>query len=61
MSRHALEREGVRYGFFGGTYRVGDEREKRDILMSAFRYIVEGTRTVCDDGFFFLVRDIGGR
>ena len=47
--------------FFGGTYRVGDEREKRDILMSAFRYIVEGMRTVCDDSFFFLVRDIGGR
>ena len=44
---------------FGETYGVGDEREKRDILMSGFRYIVEGTQTVCDDGF--LVRDIGGR
>ena len=37
---------------FGETYRVGDEREERDISMSAFRYIVEGTRTVCDDSFF---------
>ena len=46
---------------FGETYGVGDEREKQDILMSGFRYIVEGTRTVCDDSFFFLVRDIGGR
>ena len=45
--------------FFGGTYRVEDEREKRDILMSGFRYIVEGTWTVCGDGF--LVGDIRGR
>ena len=44
---------------FGETYGVGDEREKQDILMSGFRYIVEGMQTVCDDGF--LVRDIGGR
>ena len=44
---------------FGETYGVGDEREKQDILMSGFQYIVEETRTVCDDGF--LVRDIGGR
>ena len=45
---------------FGGTYEVGDEREKWDILMSGFWYIVEGMRTVCGDGFF-LVRDVGGR
>ena len=44
---------------FGETYGVGDEREKCDILISGFRYIVEGMRTVCDDDF--LVRDIGGR
>ena len=44
---------------FRETYGVGDGREKRDILMSGFRYMVEGTWTVCDDGF--LVRDIGGR
>ena len=41
---------------FGETYRVGDEREKCGILMSGFQYIVEGTQTVCDDGF--LVRDM---
>ena len=41
---------------FGETYGVGDEREKRNILMSGFRYMVEGTRTVCDDGFFFKER-----
>ena len=37
---------------FGETYGVGDEREKWDILMSGFQYIVEGTQTVCNDGFF---------
>ena len=41
---------------FGETYGVGDEREKWDISMSGDRYIVEGTRTVCDDGFFFSER-----
>ena len=40
-------------------YVVGDEKEKWDILMPGFQYIVEGTCTICDDGF--LVRDIGGR
>ena len=45
---------------FRGTYGVGDEREKRDILVSGFWYIVEGMRTVCGDSVF-LVRDIGGR
>ena len=44
---------------FEETYGVEDEREKWDILMSGFWYIVEGTQTVCDDGF--LVRDIEGR
>ena len=55
-----LEREGVQYGFSERhIYGVGDEREKQDILIFGFWYIVEGTRTVCDDSF--LVRDIGGR
>ena len=44
---------------FGETYGVGDEREKQDILMSGFQYIVEGMWTVCGDGF--LVGDIRGR
>ena len=38
---------------FGETYGVGDERGKRNILMSGFQYIVEGMWTVCDAVFFF--------
>ena len=54
-----VRRERCSVWVFGETYGVGDEREKRDILMSVFQYMVEGTWTVCDDGF--LVRAIGGR
>ena len=36
---------------FRETYGVGDERGKRDILMSGVQYIVEVTQTVGDDGF----------
>ena len=54
-----VRRERCSVWIFEETYGVGDEREKQNILMSGFRYMVEGTQTVCDDSF--LVRDIGGR